>query len=91
MQLPFQFKPQTEWIPPMDLKDLSDATEIAIDLETCDPNLTTSGSGATNGNGFVVGIAVAVDGWQGYFPIAHEGGGNLDKRIILDFIMQCMM
>ena len=90
MQIPFQFKPQTEWIPPMDLKDLSDATEIAIDLETCDPNLTTSGSGATNGNGFVVGIAVAVDGWQGYFPIAHEGGGNLDKRIVLDWFQEVL-
>ena len=90
MQLPLLFRPQTEWVPPIDLKDLSDAKEIAIDLETCDPNLTTSGSGAINGNGFVVGIAVAVEGWQGYFPIAHEGGGNLDKRIILDWFQDVL-
>jgi DNA polymerase I-like protein with 3'-5' exonuclease and polymerase domains len=29
-----------------------------------------------------VGYAVAVDGWAGYFPVAHGGGGNLDRRIV---------
>jgi hypothetical protein len=28
----------------------------------------------------VVGVAVAVQGWSGYYPIAHEGGGNMDKN-----------
>jgi DNA polymerase I-like protein with 3'-5' exonuclease and polymerase domains len=28
---------------------------------------------------------VAVDGWSGYYPIAHEGGGNMDKRIVLEW------
>jgi DNA polymerase I-like protein with 3'-5' exonuclease and polymerase domains len=23
-----------------------------------------------------------VDGWAGYFPVAHAGGGNLDRRIV---------
>jgi DNA polymerase I-like protein with 3'-5' exonuclease and polymerase domains len=23
-----------------------------------------------------------VDGWAGYFPVAHGGGGNLDKRLV---------
>ena len=31
------FKPQTEWIPPTDFPDLSKYDEIAIDLETKDP------------------------------------------------------
>lgn len=90
MQIPLLFKPQTEWLPPTELKDLSDAKEIAIDLETCDPNLTILGSGAITGKGFVVGIAVAVDGWSGYYPIAHEGGGNLDKRIVLDWFQDIL-
>ena len=34
---------------------------------------------------YILGIAVAVDGWSGYYPIAHEGGGNLDKRIVLEW------
>jgi len=90
MQIPLLFKPQTEWLPPTELKDLSDAKEIAIDLETCDPSLTILGSGAITGKGFVVGIAVAVDGWSGYYPIAHEGGGNLDKRIVLDWFQDIL-
>ena len=33
------FKPQTEWPPPEEFKDLSSYDEIAIDLETKDPEL----------------------------------------------------
>ena len=84
LQIPM-FSPQTEWTPPDELKDLSQAKQIAIDLETRDPNLTTLGSGSVRGDGEIVGIAVAVDGWQGYFPIAHEGGGNIDKKIVMDW------
>ena len=84
LQIPM-FSPQTEWTPPDELKDLSQAKQIAIDLETRDPNLTTLGSGSVRNDGEIVGIAVAVDGWQGYFPIAHEGGGNIDKKIVMNW------
>jgi len=77
------FKPQTEWIPPESFPDLSKHDEIAIDLETKDPDLKSTGSGSIIGNGAVVGIAVAVEGWSGYYPIAHEGGGNMDKNMVL--------
>ena len=53
--------------------------EIAIDLETKDPDLLKKGSGSVIGNGEVIGIAVATKHYKGYFPIAHEGGGNMDK------------
>jgi len=33
--------------------------------------------------GGVVGIAVAVKDWCGYYPIAHEGGGNMDRKRVL--------
>ena len=33
------FKPQTEWTAPTDFPDLTKVSEIAIDLETKDPNL----------------------------------------------------
>ena len=77
------FRPQTEWVPPEEFPDLSKHEIIAIDLETCDPNLIKRGSGSVVGDGYVVGIAVAVEGWRGYFPIAHEAGGNMDKQLVL--------
>ena len=38
IQVPL-FKPQTEWLPPENFPDLSGYDEIAIDLETKDPDL----------------------------------------------------
>ena len=78
------FKPQTEWLPPEEFPDLSKYDEIAIDLETKDPNLNIRmGSGAVVGVGKVVGISVAVKNWSGYYPIAHEGGGNMNRTMVL--------
>ena len=82
MQIPL-FKPQTEWLPPENFPDLSKYDEIAIDLETKDPDLIKMGSGSVVGKGDVTGIAVAVPGWSGYYPIAHEGGGNMDRTKVL--------
>ena len=82
MQIPL-FKPQTEWLPPENFPDLSKYDEIAIDLETKDPDLMKMGSGSVVGKGDVVGIAVAVAGWSGYYPIAHEGGGNMSRAKVL--------
>jgi len=79
------FTVQTEWDCPEEFPDLSGAKYIAIDLETKDLDLKSRGSGAIQGRGEIVGIAVAVDGWSGYYPIAHEGGGNLDRRIVLEW------
>jgi len=79
------FAVQTEWDCPEEFPNLSDAKFIAIDLETKDPDLKAKGSGAIQGHGEIVGIAVAVEGWSGYYPIAHEGGGNMDRRIVLEW------
>jgi len=77
------FAPQVEWTPPQDFPDLSKYDEIAIDLETKDPDLVKMGSGSITGRGAIVGIAVAVHDWSGYYPIAHEGGGNMDRKKVL--------
>jgi DNA polymerase I-like protein with 3'-5' exonuclease and polymerase domains len=77
---------QKEWICPESFPDLKGYKYIAIDLETRDPDLKIRGSGAIIGNGEIVGIAVAVDGWSGYYPIAHQGGGNLEKDKVMDWI-----
>jgi len=76
------FPTQTEWVPPQSFPNLSTAKEIAIDLETCDPNMESFGPGWPRNDGYIVGYAVAVEGWAGYFPVAHAGGGNLDKRLV---------
>ncbi len=80
-QIPL-FQPPSEWVPPESIPDLSDAKEICIDLETNDVGLNTGiGPGWPVKKGFVAGVAIAVDGWTGYFPINHEGGGNFDQKI----------
>jgi DNA polymerase I-like protein with 3'-5' exonuclease and polymerase domains len=77
---------KTEWIAPEVFPDLSSAEAIAIDLETCDPGMKTSGPGWPTKNGYIVGFALAVDGWKGYFPIRHGGGGNLDEKKVRKFV-----
>ena len=77
--------PTTEWVAPTEFPDLRKADEIAIDLETRDPDLKKLGSGAIREVGEVVGIAVAVDGYKNYFPIAHGEGPNLDRKKTLEW------
>jgi len=84
-QIPL-FTPETEWVMPDELKDLRGAKQIAIDLETNDPHLKELGSGNVTGKGHIAGIAVAVEGWSGYFPIHHESGGNMDKKLVLSWL-----
>ena len=49
------------------------------------PDLKSKGSGSVIKNGKVVGISVAVDGYSGYFPFDHEGGGNLEKSKVIQW------
>jgi DNA polymerase I-like protein with 3'-5' exonuclease and polymerase domains len=35
-------------------------------------------------------VAVAVQGWKGYYPIAHEGGGNMDKNMVLKWFQDVL-
>ena len=80
------FTPETEWVMPEELKDLTGAKQIAIDLETNDPNLKELGSGNVTGKGHIAGVAVAVEGWSGYFPIGHESNGNMDKKLVFSWL-----
>ncbi len=74
MRIP-KFEAQTEWNIPTEFPDLRQVEEIAIDLETKDPDLKEKGSGSVIGNGDVIGIAVATNGFKGEFPL-NEGGGK---------------
>ena len=74
------------WVPPIELPDLSKEKLIAIDVETRDPRLLTHGPGWTRNDGYLIGIAVACSKWYGYLPIAHEGGANLSKNIVIGWL-----
>jgi DNA polymerase I-like protein with 3'-5' exonuclease and polymerase domains len=37
------------------------------------------------GRGHIAGVAVAVEGWSGYYPIQHEQG-NMDKGLVLSWL-----
>jgi DNA polymerase I-like protein with 3'-5' exonuclease and polymerase domains len=84
------FPPHCEWIPPDSFPDLSGAKEIAIDLETRDENMENYGPGWPRKDGYIVGYAVAVDGWKGYYPVAHQGGGNLDKKMVERWVQRVL-
>ena len=89
MQKPLITTP-TEWVQPSSFPDLSKYDEIAIDLETKDPELKKMGPGMFREVGNIVGFAVAVENWSGYFPIRHEGGGNMDIRMVLNWIKEVL-
>ena len=85
MKIP-RFEAQTEWVKPTEFPDLRQVEEIAIDLETKDPGLKDRGSGSIIGDGEVAGISVATTHYKGYFPIAHQGGGNMDRKKVLEWL-----
>ena len=86
LQLSMTFK-KSIWSCPNEYKDLSGYPEIAIDLETRDEGITNGlGAGWATNNGEVIGFAVAVDGWQGYYPFKHWGGGNMIAEQVLKYI-----
>ena len=85
MQSPI-FAPESNWLIPDIFPKFADDERIAVDLETYDPSLLTSGPGWATGRGHIVGVGVATKDWKGYFPIRHEGGGNLDEAVVLRWV-----
>ena len=86
LQFTFNFKKHI-WACPSEYKDLSKYDEIAIDLETRDEGINNKlGAGWATGNGYVIGFAVAVEGWQGYYPFKHQGGGNMIPDQVLKYM-----
>ena len=83
MQQPL-FAPESNWRPPAILPTFGEV--IAVDLETCDPNLKRSGPGYKRRDGKVVGIAIADKHNKVYLPIDHFGGDNLDKDLIISYV-----
>jgi len=80
------FAPTSDWSIPEIFPQFSETETIAVDLETYDPHLMTCGPGWATGRGYIVGVGIATEGWKGYFPIRHQGGGNLDEDIVLRWL-----
>ena len=80
----------SDWVCPSEYPDLSKAKEIAIDLETKDPNIKAKGSGWATFDGHIVGFAVAAFDQQWYFPIHHDAGGNMDEGITIGWMQEVL-
>ena len=64
---------------------------ISFDCETRDPLLRTQGSGWHRGpeDFHVAGVSVATEaGFWRYYPVGHEGGGNLDRKKVVTWLRE---
>ena len=80
--------PESDWKAPRlsDLPSWTGASRVSIDIETCDPDLDDLGPGVRRG-AFIAGVAFALEDGPGfYLPIAHEGGGNVDREQALAYL-----
>lgn len=68
-----------EWVRPS-FPDETQIKQVAIDLETYDPEIKNLGGGWATGKGYVVGVAISIEGFDGYFPVRHKGGGNFPEE-----------
>ena len=79
---------KAEWLHPTETPSMKGRQVVAIDLETCDTDLKKMGPGWPRKVGDVIGIAISSGDFTAYYPIAHEGGGNMDKDIIVEYIRE---
>ena len=79
---------KAEWLHPTETPSMKGRDVVAIDLETCDTELKKMGPGWPRKIGSVIGIAISSGDFTAYYPIAHEGGGNMDKSIIVEYIKE---
>ena len=63
---------------------------IAIDLETCDPELKTLAPGYVSKVGFVAGIAIAAKEGAWYIPIGHTKGENYNKEEVIAWLNETL-
>lgn len=84
--------PKVDWKGVPDLTKLpswSQAKRIGIDIETRDPTLKQLGPGCRRDpkTNYVVGIGIAIeDGPDFYLPFSHEGGDNLPKEHVVNYV-----
>jgi DNA polymerase I-like protein with 3'-5' exonuclease and polymerase domains len=91
-QLPL-FPPDSLWVPPKELPDLSQETEIAIDTETRDESLAKDrGPGfhqyerALPRTGYICGISAAWRDKSVYIPLRHPETNNFDFNRVRNWL-----
>lgn len=87
MQQPL-FVADCDWRPPnvSTLPSWANAKRVSIDTETYDPNIKKLGMGPWR-DGRIVGVSFAIeDGPNHYLPFGHEGGDNLDKLHVINYL-----
>lgn len=73
----------------MEFRNLSSAGLISLDVETKDPDLSELGPSTFRGGGYICGVSVATDdGFCEYFPVRHEGEGNLDREQVFAWLRE---
>ena len=77
---------KSEWLHPTEFRSMKGKKVVAVDLETCDTQLKTMGPGWPRKIGSVIGIAISSGDFTAYYPIAHEGGGNMDRDKVLKYV-----
>lgn len=87
-QLPL-FTPQSSWVPPSELPDLSNVPELALDVETRDDKLAhKKGPGfyqfnrADVSTGFITGISAAWGNQSIYIPVRHRDTICFDFELV---------
>ncbi len=83
------FPPESSWRPPTEFPSWKGARRVAVDCETCDPDLFKLGPGTRREGSYLVGVSVGIeDGPRLYLPIRHEGGDNLDETKVLRYLRE---
>ena len=88
MDLFNQNEVKAEWLHPTEFPSMKGRDVVAIDLETCDTDLKKRGPGWPRKAGMVIGIALSSGDFTAYYPIAHEGGGNMDSDVVIKYIKE---
>lgn len=90
MNIPL-FQEPTGWTAPNmnDLPDWEGCKRVGLDIETRDCGIGTDrGVGTRYHGSFICGVSFALeDGEAYYLPIQHEGGGNLDKAMVYQYLL----
>ena len=68
--------------------DLSGVDVLALDIETYDPNLKKLGPGVRRGDGHILGLALATEDREWYFPWTDATSRFLFDLPVRDFITQ---
>ena len=63
---------------------------IALDTETCDPELRTLAPGYVCNVGFVAGVAIAAEEGSYYIPVRHTEGENFAEEDVVEWLNEVL-